>query len=246
MAKFITFEGGEGSGKSTQSKLLHKYLNENNISSVWTREIGGTIVAEDIRRIVVDFDLLAKSELLLVMAARYEHINKVILPALMSNKWVICDRFVDSSAAYQAVLSGFSISEIYKLHDDIMKITNDYDNDGFFAKYASCRKMLENLEEQKFDKYSNLKDEFLKSALMPDITFLLNIDPVYALNRSINSGEVNKFEKKNIDFHKNVYSNFNLISKKYPNRVVKIECKNSDIDTIHNEILSIMKSKNFL
>ncbi|WP_371223042.1 dTMP kinase [Orientia tsutsugamushi] len=100
--KFITFEGNEGSGKTTQSKLLYEKLLDNGIKAVWTREIGGTDIAELIRNIVLFKDMSITTELLLIMAARYEHIEKFIRPNLNEGKWVICDRFIDSTLCYQS------------------------------------------------------------------------------------------------------------------------------------------------
>ena len=100
--KFIVFEGIDGSGKTTQSKKLYEYLLRNNVDAIWTREIGGTNIAEQIREIVVYSKLVPTTELLLILAARSEHIEKVIKPALEEGKFVICDRFIDSTAAYQS------------------------------------------------------------------------------------------------------------------------------------------------
>ncbi|SPM46020.1 thymidylate kinase [Orientia tsutsugamushi] len=102
IGKFITFEGNEGSGKTTQSKLLYEKLLDNSIKAVWTREIGGTDIAELIRDIVLFKDMSITTELLLIMAARYEHIEKFIRPNLNEGKWVICDRFIDSTLCYQS------------------------------------------------------------------------------------------------------------------------------------------------
>lgn len=102
IGKFITFEGNEGSGKTTQSKLLYEKLLDNGIKAVWTREIGGTDIAELIRDIVLFKDMSITTELLLIMAARYEHIEKFIRPNLNEGKWVICDRFIDSTLCYQS------------------------------------------------------------------------------------------------------------------------------------------------
>lgn len=115
---FITFEGGEGSGKTTQSRMLHEYLLSKNQKVVLTREIGGTLEAEKIRELIFNSDLLPMSELLLVMAARYEHIHKVILPALARGESVICDRFVDSTACYQGQIIGIDV--VYKLHKELI------------------------------------------------------------------------------------------------------------------------------
>lgn len=116
--KFISFEGIDGSGKSTQTLLLHDYLLSQKLDVLLTREIGGSAASELIRDIVINSDLEPMSELLLIMAARSEHIHKAILPALEAGKIVISDRFVDSSFAYQAAL-GIHQELIYRLHDQL-------------------------------------------------------------------------------------------------------------------------------
>lgn len=119
-AKFITFEGLEGCGKSTQVKMLYDYLLSKNIKTILTREIGGVESSEAIRDIVVNQELLPMSELMLVMAARHEHIQKLILPKLMEGYTVICDRFIDSTACYQGIDQGIGIEKVYKLHRELM------------------------------------------------------------------------------------------------------------------------------
>lgn len=102
-AKFITFEGTEGVGKTTAIDLLCEKLSQENISFIRTREPGGSEFAESCRKILLDnkADMTIDSELLLVFSARADHLHKVILPALAQNTWVICDRFIDSTIAYQ-------------------------------------------------------------------------------------------------------------------------------------------------
>jgi dTMP kinase len=115
--KFITFEGGEGSGKSTQIKLLAKKIAETSSVCV-TREPGGTTSAEEIRKLLVRGKAdkwSSVSELLLLFAARKDHIDKLILPALSSNKWVLCDRFVDSTYVYQGMCGKTSLDIIKKI-----------------------------------------------------------------------------------------------------------------------------------
>ena len=102
--KFITFEGGEGSGKSTQARLLADTLQANGIDVVATREPGGSPFAESVRRLLLDPATpphSALSEALLFYAARADHIAEVIRPALNSGRWVISDRFSDSTRVYQ-------------------------------------------------------------------------------------------------------------------------------------------------
>ena len=103
--KFITLEGCEGAGKSAQSRLLAEYFTKNNIDFILTREPGGTDVAEKIRGIILDTENKSMSyecEALLYAAARADHISNKIIPALNEGKIVLCDRFLDSSLAYQA------------------------------------------------------------------------------------------------------------------------------------------------
>ncbi len=102
--KFITFEGGEGSGKSTQARRLAEQLRARGIEVVLTREPGGSPFAESVRKILLDPNTpphSALSEALLFYAARADHILEVIRPALNSGRWVICDRFSDSTRVYQ-------------------------------------------------------------------------------------------------------------------------------------------------
>lgn len=106
--KFITFEGCEGSGKSTQIRLLCEYLDKTGQKYIVTREPGGTSVAEKIREIILDGrnSICDECEALLYAAARVQHIKEVIIPALDAGKLVICDRYIDSSLAYQGHARG--------------------------------------------------------------------------------------------------------------------------------------------
>ena len=109
--KFITFEGGEGSGKSTQARLLADRLKARGIDAVLTREPGGSPFAERVRALLLDPATpshSALSEALLFYAARADHLDKTIRPALAAGRWVICDRFSDSTRVYQGVAGGLS------------------------------------------------------------------------------------------------------------------------------------------
>lgn len=117
--KFITLEGGEGVGKSTQLKLLAAALREHDLEVVETREPGGTEGAEAIRALLLDGKAdkwNARAEALLFAAARADHVAKLILPALQRGDWVLCDRFIDSNRAYQAGASGIPDAEILAAH----------------------------------------------------------------------------------------------------------------------------------
>jgi dTMP kinase len=107
--RFITLEGGEGAGKSTQAKRLAAALEARGIASIVTREPGGSPGAEEIRKLLVEGEpgrWSGLTETLLIFAARTDHVARTIKPALAGGKWVICDRFVDSTYAYQGVGRG--------------------------------------------------------------------------------------------------------------------------------------------
>ncbi len=104
MARFITFEGGDGSGKSTQLKLLADYLSARGRQVVCTREPGGTNLGKMIRRVLLeagDEKISPETELFLYLADRAQHVREVVRPALAASKIVLCDRFTDSTLAYQ-------------------------------------------------------------------------------------------------------------------------------------------------
>lgn len=102
--KFITLEGGEGAGKTTCLKHVEKRIKDAGINLCVTREPGGTRTGEKIREILLDrgnFDILDDTELLLMFAARAQHLNELIRPTLAADSWVLCDRFTDATYAYQ-------------------------------------------------------------------------------------------------------------------------------------------------
>ena len=119
----ITFEGGEGAGKSTQLKLLKRFLDDTSIDLIVTREPGGVPSAENIRDLLVNgqtdkWDSL--TETLLHFAARQEHVSKLIEPALKAGKWVLCDRFADSTTAYQGFAQNIDLDLISNLYNLII------------------------------------------------------------------------------------------------------------------------------
>lgn len=118
--KFISLEGGEGAGKSTQARILAAALSHKGIDVVLTREPGGTPGAEAIRQLLLardEMDWNPRAEALLFAAARSDHVAQLIRPALAAGKWVVCDRFLDSSRAYQGGGSGLSDAVICGMHD---------------------------------------------------------------------------------------------------------------------------------
>jgi dTMP kinase len=121
LAKFITFEGPEGSGKSTQIRRLAEKIEEQGLQVQCTREPGGTATGEAIRNILqhdaVDEPLAERAELLLFTASRAQLMNQVILPALEQGEWIICDRFIDSTMAYQGFARGMDIQTLDRINE---------------------------------------------------------------------------------------------------------------------------------
>lgn len=115
---FITLEGPDGSGKSTQLELLAVYLRQNGREVVCTREPGGSEAAERLRQLVLDPQLAidARTETLLYLAARADHLDKVVRPALSAGKIVLCDRFSDSTLVYQGFVRGLPLTELQQLN----------------------------------------------------------------------------------------------------------------------------------
>ncbi len=117
--KFITFEGCDGCGKSTQLKMFSRYLTEKGIPHIFTREPGGGKISEDIRAILLsgkNLEMTDECEALLYAAARVQHLSDRVEPALSEGKLVICDRYVDSSLAYQAFARGLGREFVEKIN----------------------------------------------------------------------------------------------------------------------------------
>lgn len=121
--RFITFEGGEGAGKSTQLLRLARKLRSLKLQVVTTREPGGTEGAEAIRRLLLAGPAerwRPLSELFLFMAARDDHLHRAVLPALAQGAWVLCDRFVDSTRVYQGYAGGLGVELVDRLHAPLL------------------------------------------------------------------------------------------------------------------------------
>ena len=157
---FLTFEGPEASGKSSQILLLKKYLKKNNISFINTREPGGTKIAESLRKLIlkVKSDINIEEEILMLMAARSHHINNVILPALEKGKLVISDRFADSTFVYQGYVNKFGIKNAKNLHKNIL---NNFLPDKTFLFKLSSKLIISRIKKRKSkNKYDKLDKNF--------------------------------------------------------------------------------------
>lgn len=158
--KFITIEGTDGSGKSTQIELLMDYLRKKGADVIFTREPGGTQISEKIREIILDVDnseMTGITEALLYAAARSQHVEEKIIPAIEAGKIIICDRFVDSSIAYQGAARGLGAEKIMgineaALHGIMPDMTLFFDlspEKGILRK--KNERALDRLEKEKMD-----------------------------------------------------------------------------------------------
>ena len=117
---FISFEGIDGSGKSTQAKLLIERLNSNSIETCFVREPGGTKISEEIRKILLDDrveEMSSRTEAMLMCASRAQLTKNIIMPELKSGKWVIADRYSDSTLAYQGGGRGIDLDWLFRLNE---------------------------------------------------------------------------------------------------------------------------------
>lgn len=122
--RFVTFEGGEGAGKTTQAARAAAWLESLGLGVLRTREPGGTEGAEAIRRLLLEGSperWTALSELLLVAAARTEHLARAIEPALAAGRWVVCDRYLDSTRVYQGLAAGLGLELVDRLQGELLR-----------------------------------------------------------------------------------------------------------------------------
>lgn len=168
-ARFITLEGSEGAGKTTALKVIQETLNDWGVTFVQTREPGGEENAETIRDLLLYSDHLdAKTELLLMFAARNEHVTKVIRPNLDNNIWVISDRFVDASFAYQGLGRGLQWDTIEYLEKFVVGETQpdltlylDVEPE-IGLKRAASRSEKDRIEKESIAFFNNIRAGYLK------------------------------------------------------------------------------------
>lgn len=187
---FITLEGGEGSGKTTVIDILRDKLTLMGYDVVTTREPGGIEIAEKIREIILDpinTAMDARTEALLYAAARRQHLVEKVEPALEDGKVVLCDRFIDSSLAYQGHARGLSMDEVLMIN------------------------------------------EFAIQQRMPSLTLFLNIEPKKGIERidANKDREKNRLDLEELKFHERVFEGYQLLLKKYPDRIKSINADQS-------------------
>ena len=169
--KFITFEGSEGSGKSTQIELAQQYLESKGKNVLFLREPGGVKISENIRSILLDpetKDMTDECETLLYMAARAQLVSEIIIPALNSGKVILCDRFLDSTVAYQGYGNGVDIEKIKNIGEFVMQgfypdLTFLFDlnvEEGF----ARINRSKDRIEQRGLDYHSRVRSGYLEIA----------------------------------------------------------------------------------
>ena len=185
--QFISFEGGEGAGKTTQAERLVEALSGAGIEAVLTREPGGTYGAERIRELVLSGTSdrwSGMTELLLMYAARLDHVEKLIKPALERGAWVVSDRFADSSVAYQGHARGLGAERVEALHDVVMEgfapdLTILFDMDPVMAqrRVETRGEALSRFDTESMDFHNRLRMAFQTiAAANPDRVVTVEAD----------------------------------------------------------------------
>lgn len=181
---FITFEGPEGSGKTTQIQPLAEYLRSQGWDALTLREPGGTPISEQVRAVLMNLANTAmhpRTEILLFLAARAQLVEEVIRPALARGQIVLCDRYADSTLAYQGYGHGVDLNTL--------------------------RRLL----------------QFATGGLQPDLTFLLDVDPLVGLRRKRKEGEWNRLDAYDEPFHQRVRTGYLQLAQAEPQRWVIVD-----------------------
>jgi dTMP kinase len=195
---FVTFEGADGSGKSTQAELLRAALSGEGRDVVLTREPGGTELGEAVRTLVLNGPQMgAWAEATLFAASRAEHVEGVIRPALERGADVVCDRYVDSSLAYQGIARGLGVDAVLQLN---LAVTE---------------------------------------GLLPDVTFLLLLDPDVATGRQ---ADPDRLEREGTELQAKVDAAYRELAGRFPERIVTIDAA-GEPETIAKEVRERLRDR---
>ena len=194
---FVTFEGGEGVGKTTQIALLRSALERDGETVCVTREPGGDSVSEAVRRLLLTSDMTPRAELLLFLASRAQNVEYVIRPHLLRGGIVLCDRYIDSSVAYQGMARGLGMEAVAHLNT------------------------------------------FATNGLVPDLTFLLDLDPAAGLARQ---PDHNRMENEGLVFHQRARQGFLAAAANEPVRIVVLDAM-LPVDSLQAQIYACVASR---
>jgi dTMP kinase len=183
---FIVFEGPEGAGKTTQAKLLYRYLKNKGYDVVLTREPGGTKLAEAVRKIILSpkMKIYPMTELLLYEAARAQHIEEVIKPNLQKNKIVISDRFADASVVYQGYARGLGVEFVEKLNKlvvcnivpDITFLLDISPKEGLQRIKFNRKTSFDRLEKESLKFHIKIREGYLNIAKKRKNFYIINVE----------------------------------------------------------------------
>jgi dTMP kinase len=192
----VVFEGGDGAGKSTQIRLLRAAIEREGRDAVVTREPGGTAIGEGIREVLLSRasdEMADRTEALLYSAARAQHVDEVIAPALEKGAVVLCDRFIDSSIVYQGIARGLGDDQVAELN-----------------RWAT-------------------------GGLVPELTVLLDVDPIEGLRRATHGREADRLEAAGADFHRRVREAYRRRAEAEPGRYLVLDATRP-VEELHERI----------
>lgn len=219
MIRLISFEGGDGSGKTTQLRLLEKYLASHGKVCLSTREPGGTTLGEMIRRLLLEAgtgEISSPTELFLYLADRAEHVHEVIRPALASGTLILCDRFTDSTLAYQGYGRGVDLGMLRRLNEIAsggitpdMTFLLDCPVEVGLSRTRERSSMVDKQSSKIEDRGSRIED---------------------------------RFEREKVEFHQRVRKGFLELARTEPGRIYVLDAS-SPIQEVHEEIKRIVDER---
>ncbi len=228
---FITFEGIEGSGKTTQIRHAVEFLKQRGKDCIVTREPGGTVTGQKIRAILLDPEsrgMDPSAELLLYVADRAEHVNKVVRPSLSAGKTVLCDRYFDATVAYQGYARGLDLDLLSKLH---RLIINDLKPDMTILldlpPEAGLSRALKRINEEKEAGVGTEINKGTQNGLSQLSLFAFAADAR------------TRFEKEALAFHEKVREGYLELARQEPERFVVIDAI-KDEDDVRKDIMKVL------
>jgi dTMP kinase len=218
---FITFEGIDGAGKSTHIQPLADALVAAGKEVVISREPGGTPLAEKLRELLLAQPMDALTESLLVFAARRDHLQRVIEPALAAGKVVLCDRFTDATFAYQGAGRGFDLAVLRQLESWVQTLPSETHDPAHGTGPASAR------------------------LRQPDFTLWFDLPPAMAAQRLAKARDADRFEAESQAFFERVSQGYALRMKEDPARFLRVN-SDASVEQVGAQVLQLLQEKGVL